>query len=302
MVNYNNSADSIAMPTPGIDFKSIQFPLKKHALQPTKSLLEDMCKIVDSQPNARLSVGSLKRPSAPTQPNYNAAFALPVQAPGQLPVELDRVSHQNFSVAQKEKLIKSAIASKPRPVGKHNHKQAESGCRLIPCSHEEDMAVEYPQTEALSTIISGQPINFGDALFTENSAIGHKAHTDTFFIKEAGIYELHYSLNYEASAPSMLIFGFEGFPQSYFRQQITDAPSRGKLTATGRLLLDAGTVLRLSLVNHDSCSMTQSVLVSNTMLEIKSLYRLKFDCPAYSSGNPEKNFQFKNSFLQSPRT
>lgn len=301
MVNYNNSADSIAMPTPGIDFKSIQFPLKKHNLQPTKNLLEDMCKIVDSQPKARLSVGSLKRPSTPAQPSYSAAFALPVQAPGQLPAELDKVSHQNFSIAQKEKIIKSALASKPRPVGKVDHKQVENGCHLTPCSHEENMAAVFPQTEALSTIISGQPINFGDALFTENVAIEHKAHTDTFFIKEAGIYELHYSLNYEASAPGMLIFGFEGFPQSYFRQQVTNAPARGKLTVTGRLLLDTGTVLRLSLVN-DASSSTQSVLVSNAMLEIKLLYRLKFSCPVYSAGNPENNFQAKNSFLPSPRT
>ncbi|MEA5136899.1 MAG: hypothetical protein VB035_12260 [Candidatus Fimivivens sp.] len=291
MVNYNNSADSIAMPTPGIDFKSIQFPLKKNNLQPTKSLLEDMCKVVDSQPSARLSVSSLKRPSAPVQPSYSAAFALPVQAPGQLTVEPDRVSHQNLSVSQKERSIKPAIASKPRPDGKADHKLTKSGCSLTPCSHEENMAAVYPQAEALSTIISGQPINFGDALFTENSAIEHKVHTDTFLIKEAGIYELHYSLNYEASAPSMLIFGIEGFPQSYSRQKITTAPSRGKLTVTGRLLLDTGTVLRLSLINDASSSMAQRVLVSNAMLEIKLLYQLKFNCPVYSTDNPEKNFQ-----------
>ena len=291
MVNYNNSADSIAMPTPGIDFKSIQFPLKKNNLQPTKSLLEDMCKIIDSQPNARLSVGSLKRPSAPVTPSYSAAFALPLQTPGQLTAEPDRVSHQNLSISQKEKSIKSAIVSKPRPVGKADHKPVESGCSLTRCSHEENMAAVFPQTEALSTIISGQPINFGDALFTENSAVRHEAHTDTFFIKEAGIYELHYSLNYEASAPSMLIFGFEGFPQSYSRQQITNAPSRGKLTVTGHLLLDTGAVLRLSLLNEVPFSIKQSALVSNAMLEIKLLYRLKFNCPVYSTDNPEKNFQ-----------
>lgn len=301
MVNYNNSADSIVMPTPGIDFKPIQFPLKKHTLQPTKSLLEDMCKIVDSQPNARLSVGSLKRPSAPPQPSYSAAFALPVQAPGQFPADLDKVSHQNLSVAHKENIIKSAVAN-GRPVGKSDYKPAERGCNLIPCSQKENLAAVYPQTEALSTIIGGQSINFGEALLTENTAVEHKTHSDTFFIKEAGIYELHYSLNYEVSSPSMLIFGFESFPQSYFRQQITNASYRGKLTTTGCLLLDTGTALRLTLVDDASLATAQSVLISNAVLEIKLLYRLKFSCPVYNAGNPEKNFQSKNNFLQSTRT
>lgn len=302
MVNYNNSADSIVMPTPGIDFKPIQFPLKKHTLQPTKSLLEDMCKIVDSQPNAHLSVGSLKRSSAPPKPSYSAAFALPVQAPGQFPAELDKATYQNLSVAHKENIIKSAVSSNPQPVGKSDYKPTERGCNLIPCSQKESLAAVYPQTEALSTIIGGQSINFGEALLTENTAIEHKTHSDTFFIKEAGIYELHYSLNYEVSSPSMLIFGFESFPQSYFRQQITNASSRGKLTTTGCLLLDTGTALRLTLVDNASLATAQSVLISNAVLEIKLLYRLKFSCPVYSAGNPEKNFQSKNKFLQSART
>lgn len=303
MVNYNNSTGSTATQAAGIDIKSTQLPLTKRASPPapTQSLLSDMCKNAGSKPNASLSVGSLKRPSAPAQPSYSTAFALPDQTPGQLPAEFDKVSSQNLSVAHKEKIIASAIPSRPRPGGKSDHEPGESGCRLIPCSREENNTAVYPQAEALSTVISGQPINFGEALFTENTAIGHEAHTDTFLIKEAGIYELHYSLNYEAPAPCLLLLGFESFPQSYFKQQITSAPSRGKLNATVRLLLDSGTTLRLVLVDDPTISTAESVLISNAMLEIKLLYRIKLSCPVYIAGDPEKNFRSENSFLQSAR-
>ncbi|WMJ85138.1 hypothetical protein ACS3UN_03580 [Oscillospiraceae bacterium LTW-04] len=293
MVNYNNSAGSSIKPTD---------PYLKTATQPTHCLLADMFKNTGSQPNARLSVNSLKRHSASAQPSYSAAFALPAQMPGQLPAEFNEVRHQNLSVAHKEKTITSAFSSKPRPTAKAGHKPDESGCSLIPCSREDNITAVYPQAEALSTIRSGQPINFGDPLFTENAAIGHISPTDTFFIKEAGIYELHYSLNYESPTPHMLVFGFESFPQSYFKQQITNAPARGKLNTTVRLLLDTGTSLRLVLVDDPTLSTIESALVSNAMLEIKLLYRLNLNCPAYSSNNSEKNFQSENHFFQAAKT
>lgn len=304
MVNYNNSAGSAALPTSAINLTSAQFPVAKRFSPsvPKQSLPADMYKSAGGKPSAHLSVGSLKQhPVTPTQLSYSTAFALPAQSPGQPLAGLDKIGRQNLLGAHKKKAVTPTVPSRSRPDDVPGPKPENSGCSLTPCSREKNNTVVFPQAEALSTVMGGQSVNFGEALLTENTVVGHEANSDIFFIKDAGIYELRYSLNYEVSASCLLLFGFESFPQSYFKQQITFAPSRGKLNATVRLLLDTGTALRLVLVDNPGLPTAGSALVSNAMLEIKQLYGLKLDCPAYTAGNPEKNFQSENGFLPTVR-
>lgn len=301
MVNYNNSVGTAASQTATVDPASAQFSAAKRISPPTpsQSLLADMCKNASATPSTALSVGDSKRSFEPAQSNYSASFALPAQAPGQVPAEFDSISHQNLSVTQEKKV--AAVPDRPRPGNASNSKSNECSCDLIPYSRREDNTAVFPQAEALSTMMGGQPVNFGDALFTENTTVEHKSNSSEFIIKNEGIYELHYSLNYEVSVPCLLLFGFEGFPQSYFKQQIAQ-PSRGKFNVTVRLLLDTGTALRLVLVDDSTSQTVESALVSNAILEIKQLYQLKLNCPAFSAGSPEKNFRSEHSFLQTART
>ncbi|MFV0496778.1 MAG: hypothetical protein ACK5L0_01220 [Candidatus Fimivivens sp.] len=288
MVNYNKSANSI---------KNSTATNLKPTAQPLHVLLPDMSKSTGSQYNARLSINSLKRDSATAQPSYSNTLSLPAQSPGKLPAEFTEIRHQNLSVAHKDKTITSAFSGKTISTPKTDRQPDQLGCNLVACSHEGDMTAEYPQSDALATIISGQSISFGEPLLSENTAIEHQAASDTFIIKETGIYALHYRLSYEARAPHLLILGFENFPQSYFKQPMTNVPTRGRVNTTVRLLLEAGTVLRFVLIDGASLPTVESALISNAMLEIKLLYRLNLNCAVYSSESGAKNFQSENHVL-----
>ncbi len=303
MVNYNNNAGLTASPTASIGPDVTPFPAAKGFSPPvpTQSLLADMCKNAGAQPSTRLSVVNPKPAVEPARPVYSAAFSLAAQAPGALSPEFDKAGRQRLTVAQKEKTPAPAAPIPSRSDAPPPQRPNESGCTLTPCISGKDNAAIFPQVEALSTVVTGQSLNFGEALFSENIVIGHEADTDVFRIRDAGIYELCYSLNYEVPVPCVLLFGFEGFPQSYFKQQITQAPTRGKLRATVRLLLDTGTALRLVLVNDPAIPTIESALVSNATLEVKQLYRLNISSEGYSTGDPAKNFRSENSFLPSSR-
>ncbi len=303
MVNYNTSAGPAASPIAPTGPDVTPFPAAKGFLSPvpTQSALADMCKNSDSRPSTRLSVVNSNPAAEPARPVYSAAFCLAAQTPGARAVESDKAVRQRLSVAQKEKALPPPVPEPARPDPPPAQKPFESECSLIPCTAAKENAAIFPQVEALSTVMSGQSLNFGEALFSENTIVGHEPGTDAFIIRDAGIYELCYSLNYEVSSACTLLFGFEGFPQSCFKQQVTQAPTRGKLRTTVRLLLDTGTALRLVLVNNPAAPTIESALVSNTTLEIKQLYRLNISNAGYSTGNPAKNLRSENSFLPSTR-
>ena len=300
-MNSNNKTNATAKPTVTVELEPVQFPTAKRFLSPdpTQSILADMRKVTDPQPSTHLRVSSVKRPDVPNRPSYSAAFALPAQSPAQPADDTDKRNRKAVPAAPKEK--PSAFKAGRPPTGNEvGQKPTECSCSLIPCTHKEENVATFPQAEALSTIMAGQPVNFGEALFAVSTVVGHPVNTEAFMIQNAGIYELNYSLNYEVAAPCTLIFGFENFPQSYFKQPITYAPARGKLKASVRLLLDAGTVLRLVLVEDPAAPSIQHALVSNAMLEIRQLYHLNLICPEYNVGSPEKNFRSENSFVQKP--
>lgn len=305
MVNYNNNVGFAAMPTATVDLEAARFPAAKRFSPPvpTQSLLADMCKNAGAPSSTRLSVVSIKHPSESPPPSYSAAFALPARTPDQFPAAFDIIGHQNLSVAHKDRIRPPAAPSRRHRAALPTSKADKSECSLLPCSREtEDSTVVFPQAEALCTVAGGQPLNFGEALFAENTLIAHEANTDTFVIKNTGIYELRYSLNYEVPTLCTLCLGFEGFPQSFFKQQIAQAPSRGRLCATVRLLLSTGTALRLMLMDSATATATGSVAVSNAQLEIKQLYQLNLICPDYNANDPAKNFQAENNFSPSVRT
>lgn len=306
MANYNNNAGLAATPPAAVSLDAAPFPAAKGFSPPvpTQSLLADMCKNAGAQPSTRLSVVNSKTPTDAARPVYSAAFSMAAPAPVSLAAELDKTGHQRLSVVQKQKAaIPTAIAAqtRPQPVTPPAQKPDESSFSLTPCTATKDSAAVFPQVEALSTVLAGQPLNFGEALFSENTVIEHEPNTEIFQIRDAGIYEFRFSLNYEVAAPCLLIFGFEGFSQSYFKQQIIQAPVRGKLRAMVRLLLDTGTTLRLVLVNDPAAPTIESALISNATLEIKQLYRLNISGTDYISGDSAKNFRSDHSFLPSAR-
>jgi len=320
MANYNNNAGSAATPPAAVNPDAASFPATKGFSPPvpTQSLLADMCRNAGSQPSTRLSVVNSKTPTDAARPVYSAALSMASQSPIALAAELDRTGHQRLSVVQKPKVaaptapppatppatpvVPTAVPTRPQSAMPAAQKPIDSGISLTPCTATKDSAAIFPQVEALSTVLAGQPLNFGEALFSENTVIEHQPNTEVFCIRDPGVYELCYSLNYEVAAPCLLLVGFEGFSQSYFKQQITQAPTRGKLRATVRLLLDTGTTLRLVLVNDPAVPTIESALISNATLEIKQLYRLNISGADYSTGNPAKNFKSDHSFLPSVRT
>ncbi len=272
---------------------------------PTQSLLADMCKNAGTEAYGRLSVVATKPRSDPSRPVHSSAFSV-AGMDGALPAEFDKTGHQSLSVASAERTPTAprkkppAAASIPPPQAAPAQKAEQADGILTPCAPEHSSAV-FPQVEALSTVLAGQSLNFGAALFTENTVLSHEAGSDAFFISQAGVYELCYSLNYEVSGPCVLIVGFENFPQSEFKQQL-EGPARGKLRGVVRLLLDAGTRLRLVLVREPALPIAQSALVSNAALEVRQLYRLTIRKPDYDTGAPEKSARFENSLLPAPRT
>ncbi len=319
MANYNNNAAPAATPSAAVSLDAAPFPAAKGFSPPvpTQNLLADMCRNAGSQPSTRLSVVNSKTPADTARPVYSAALSMATQSPIALAAELDKTGHQRLSVVQKQKPATAPAAPVPptptvpaaptpttsirQPDAPAAPKPVDSRVGLMPCTAKDSEAI-FPQVEALSTVLAGQPLNFGEALFSENTVIEHQPNTEVFCVRDAGIYELCYSLNYEVAAPCLLIFGFEGFSQSYFKQQVTQAPARGKLRATVRLLLDTGTTLRLVLVNDPAVPTIESALVSNATLEIKQLYRLNISGDNYSTGAPAKNFKSDHSFLPSART
>ena len=308
MANYRDNTGLAAAPATAAGPDAAPFPAAKKFSPPvpSQSLLADMCRNTGSSPSTRLSVVESKPPAEASQPVYSAAFSLAdAAAPGTLPAGFDSVGHRRLSVAQTEKTPvpasqreKTAEApGRPKPQAPPAQKTADNGCVLIPCAGPENAAATFPQTEALSTVLTGQTLSFGEALFSENTVIRHEADTDIFCADSTGVYELCYSLHYEVPDPCVLLVGFEGFPQSCFKQQITQAPARGKLRATVRLLLGAGTALRLALLGDPALPTAQSALISNAALEVKRLCRLDINSPFYSSERPEANFWSENSFL-----
>lgn len=300
MMNSNNSTYPAAKSTVTVELEPVDFPTTKRSLSPdfTPSILTDMRKSA-SQSTTRLSLGDSKKVSDPDRLSYSTAFSLPAQMPGQLPANIEKRKSKAVSTA-KQQAVPPATSSRTLTHNAAPTKSDECSCSLTPCARKEENTAMFPQAEALSTIMAGQAVNFGEALFNESTIVGHPVNTGAFLIQETGIYELHYSLNYEVSAPCTLILGFENFPQSHFKQPITYAPARGKLKASVRLLLEAGTILRLVLLEDPAAPSIQNALVSNALLEIKQLYRLTVSCPNYSDSDPKKNFRSENSFVQKP--